>query len=78
MGEKIKVIENINIKDLSFDIELNEGTVNAKRPLYIHLQNQRFRLAIPDYAYLQIAIAIHTAKRKLKKRSVYTKKRETI
>ena len=65
MGEKIKVIDTVDIKDLHFDIELNEGTVVAKKPLYIHLQNERFRLAVPDYEFMQMAISVYTAKRKL-------------
>lgn len=66
MGEKIKVISQVKLKDMTLDIELNDGTAQSKKPQYIHLQNDRFRLALSDSEYVQMAIAIRSANKKLK------------
>lgn len=65
MGEKIKVIDTVNLEGMKFDVELNDGSAASKKPLHIHLQNDRFRLDLPDYSFMQMAIAVYTAKRKL-------------
>lgn len=65
MGEKIKVIDTVNLENMKFDVELNDGSAASKKPLHIHLQNDRFRLDLPDYSFMQMAIAVCTAKRKL-------------
>ena len=70
MGEKLYVISKVDIPSFKFDIELNDGSAASKKPLHIHLQNNRFRLDLPDYEYLQMAIAVRTAGKKLKKTKV--------
>lgn len=67
MGEKLCVLQKVELKSLRFEIELNDGSAASKRPLHIHLQNERFRLDLPDYEYLQMALAIRIAYQKLKK-----------
>lgn len=67
MGEKLCVLQKVELKSLQFEIELNDGSAASKRPLHIHLQNERFRLDLPDYEYLQMALAIRIAYQKLKK-----------
>lgn len=66
MGEKLKVIDTINLKDTAFDIELNAGSARSKKPFYIHIQNNRFRLALPDTEFIQMAVAIRSAAEKIK------------
>lgn len=66
MGEKIKVISKVDVPGMQFDVELNDGSAASKKPLHIHLQNDRFRLDMPDYEYLQIAIAVRTAAKKIR------------
>ena len=68
MGERLYDISEIKLKDMSLKIELNDGTAESKKPQYIHLQNDRFRLALSDSEYVQMAIAIRAASTKLKKR----------
>lgn len=67
MGEKLKVISKVEIPMFNFDIELNDGSAASKRPYHIHLQNQRFRLDLPDYEYIQMAMAVRVAGEKLKR-----------
>lgn len=67
MGEKLYVISKVNLKGMKFDVELNDGSAASKRPLHIHLQNDRFRLDMPDYEYLQMAIAVREAGKKIRK-----------
>lgn len=67
MGEIIRIVSRVRLKDMSLNIELNDGTVKAKKPQYIHLQNERFRLALSDSEYIQMAIAIRTAASKMLK-----------
>lgn len=68
MGERLYDISEIKLKDMSLKIELNDGTAESKKPQYIHLQNDRFRLALSDSEYVQMAIAIRAASKKLSKR----------
>lgn len=68
MGERLYDISEIKLKDMSLKVELNDGTAESKKPQYIHLQNDRFRLALSDSEYVQMAIAIRAASKKLKKR----------
>jgi hypothetical protein len=67
MGEKLYVISKVNLPGLGFDIELNDGSAASKRPLHIHLQNDRFRLDMPDHEYIQMAIAVREAGKKIRK-----------
>lgn len=66
MGEKIRDMARVSLNDMNFLIELNDGTVKARKPQYIHLQNPRFRLALSDQEFIQMAVAIHTAAQKIK------------
>lgn len=65
MGEKIRDISKVDIQGLNFLIELNDGTVKARKPQYIHLQNERFRLALSDSEFVQMAVAVRTAGKKI-------------
>lgn len=76
MGEKLYVVSQIEMKDMKLDIELNDGTVKARKPQYIHLQNERFRLALSDTEYVQMAVAIRAAARKLEKQKNWKDKKE--
>ena len=67
MGEKIYDISEIKLKDMALKIELNDGTAKSKKPQYIHLQNDRFRLALSDREYVEMAVAVRTAGKKLRK-----------
>jgi hypothetical protein len=67
MGEKLYVISELEYKNIKFDIELNAGSAEKKYPLHIHIQNERFRFDITESDYLQMAIAICSAKEKLVK-----------
>lgn len=66
MGEKIRDISRVRLRGMDFLIELNDGTVKSRKPQYIHLQNERFRLALSDSEFIQMAIAIRTAGQKIR------------
>lgn len=66
MGEKLYVVTKVDLPSFSFDVELNEGSAASKKPLHIHLQNDRFRLDLTDKEYLQMAVAIRSAAKKMK------------
>ena len=68
MGEKLYDISEIQLRDMALKIELNDGTAASKKPQYIHLQNDRFRLALSDREYVEMAVAIRVGAEKLKKR----------
>ena len=72
MGEKLYDISEIKLKDMVLKIELNDGTAASKKPQYIHLQNDRFRLALSDREYVEMAVAIRTGSQKLKRRKGLT------
>lgn len=65
MGERLYDISEIRLENIALKIELNDGTAARKKPQYIHLQNERFRLALSDSEYVQMAVAIRTASEKL-------------
>lgn len=67
MGEKVRDISKVELQGMDFLIELNDGTVKARKPQYIHLQNERFRLALSDREFIQMAVAVHTAAQKIRK-----------
>ena len=68
MGERLYDISEIQLRDMALKIELNDGTAQSKKPQYIHLQNDRFRLALSDSEYVQMAVAIRAGAKKLRKR----------
>lgn len=76
MGELLYVISKVDISGFKFDIELNDGSAASKRPLHVHLQNDRFRLDMPDYEYLQMAIAVREAAKKIKKNKLIGDKKD--
>jgi hypothetical protein len=65
MGEKICVVSKLELGRMNFDIELNAGSAMAKYPLHIHIQNEHFRFDITESDYIQMAVAMNTAKRML-------------
>lgn len=65
MGEKLYDIASVKLNDMKFQVELNDGTANSRETKYIHLQNERFRLALSDSEYVQMAVAIRTASKKI-------------
>lgn len=66
MGEKIRDMAKVSLQGMNFLVELNDGTVKAKKPQYIHLQNERFRLALSDKEFIQMAVAVRVAGQKLR------------
>ena len=68
MGKKLYVVSQVNLQDMKLDIELNDGTSKSKKPQYIHLQNDRFRLALSDSEYVQMAVAIREGAKKVMKK----------
>ncbi len=66
MGEKVRDMAKVSLQGMNFLVELNDGTVKAKKPQYIHLQNERFRLALSDKEFIQMAVAVRAAGQKLR------------
>ena len=62
MGEVIKNIGTITIGGTNLDVELNHS-VRGTGYRDIHLQNEKFRLEIPENEFLQMASCILLAKR---------------
>ncbi len=67
MGERIRDLAKIQLKDMPVSIELNAGSAYHSDSNYIHIQNERLRLELSDREYLQIAIAVRVAADKIKK-----------
>lgn len=64
MGEKIRDLSKINIGGADLLIELNHS-VSRKRKYDIHIQNEKFRMELPDKEFLQIASSVLLAKKNL-------------
>jgi len=64
MGEKIKDLDSFKIGDAKFLIELNESA-SGSRYRDIHIQNNKFRLEIPENEFLQMAACVLLAKEQL-------------
>lgn len=64
MGEVIRDIDEIQIGEQKFKIELNHSTTENDK-FEIHLQNNKFRLAIPQKEFLQMASCFILAKKQL-------------
>ena len=62
MGEIIRKIEKIRIGGSEFDIELNKSTA-SKDKREIHVQNEKFRLALDEKEFVQMACAVLLAKK---------------
>lgn len=64
MGEKIKDIDKIQIGSTTFNIELNHSTTE-QGSCEIHIQNEKFRLALPEKEFLQMASCFVLAKKQM-------------
>ena len=62
MGEIIRVMDRIKIGNIDFDIELNHGTESCGHR-EIHIQNEKFRLAMSEPEFLQLATSILLARK---------------
>ena len=66
MGEIIKKYAKIQIGNREFDIELNKPhLINGEKS--IHIQNNNFRLEMPDYEFARLAAAVVFAKKQFDK-----------
>ena len=66
MGEKLCVLSKVELPSFDFDVELNAGSAASAKPYHIHLQNDRFRLDITDKEFIQMAVAVRAAAKKMK------------
>lgn len=64
MGEVIRNIKEVSIGGAKFMIELNHGTEN-NGTRDIHIQNEKFRLSVPEPEFLQMASCVLLARRQL-------------
>ena len=64
MGELIKKLDELRIGNTKFDIELNEPT-NGTEMRDIHIQNDKFRISIPEDEFLQMLACIIMAEKQL-------------
>lgn len=64
MGEKIKDIGKISLGNSDFVVELNHGTREGEK-YEIHLQNDKFRLALSEKDFLQMTSAVILAQKQL-------------
>ena len=64
MGEKIKDIGCLQLGKSNITVELNHSTQSGEK-YEIHLQNDKFRLALPEKDFLQMASAVLLAKKQL-------------
>ena len=65
MGNKIKELNEIEIGNQKYIIELNGGT---KTELYdIHIQNAMINICFKDYEFSQFATAIFLANKRMKR-----------
>ena len=64
MGEVLKKLATVNIKGQNYDIELNKSAfASGKRE--IHIQNDAFRLAVPEGEFLKMSACVLYAKKQL-------------
>jgi len=75
MGEIIKELATFNIKGQPFCIELNASTF-AKHKREIHIQNDCFRLAIPEDEFLRLSACVLLARKQLEIIKGYDKGQE--
>lgn len=64
MGEKIKDIGKIQLGNSKLNVELNHSTQGDEN-YEIHIQNDKFRLALQEKEFLQMASAVLLAKKQL-------------
>lgn len=65
MGELIRKVSELKIGNETFDIELNEST-NDKGYRDVHVQNDKFRLSVPENEFMQMAACVLLAQKQLK------------
>lgn len=65
MGEKIKDLGTVKLGNSEFVIELNHST-GGNKYRDIHIQNDKFRLEMPENEFLQMAACVMLAKKQLK------------
>lgn len=65
MGELIKTVGEIGVKNVNLHIEVNEpsGSGNSEE---IHLQNEIFRYSLPKEKFLKFAFGILEAERQFR------------
>lgn len=64
MGEVIRNIKEISLGGANFMIELNHG-IDKSDSRDIHIQNEKFRLSVPETEFLQMASCVLLARRQL-------------
>lgn len=65
MGELIRKVSDIKIGNETFAIELNECT-NDTGYKDVHIQNDKFRLNVPQNEFMQMAACVLLAQKQLK------------
>ena len=64
MGEIIKKLDELRIGNTKFNVELNKPA-NGAGMRDIHIQNDKFRICIPEDEFLQMLACIIMAKKQL-------------
>ena len=65
MGEKIKILGTINIKNSAFEVELNKPPVSGLSR-QIHIQSKDSRFEMDESDFLRLAISVLVAEKNLK------------
>lgn len=65
MGELIRTVSEIKLGNETFAVELNESTTDSGYK-DIHIQNEKFRLSIPENEFMQMAACVLLAQKQLK------------
>ena len=65
MGELIRKVSELKIGNETFAVELNEYT-NDTGYKDIHIQNDKFRLNVPQNEFMQMAACVLLAQKQLK------------
>ena len=65
MGELIRKVSELKIGNETFTVELNECT-NDTGYKDIHIQNDKFRLNVPQNEFMQMAACVLLAQKQLK------------
>ena len=64
MGEKLKILSRVRLKNSEIEIELNKAS-KIDGPRSIHLQNDAFRLDMDEREFIKLAMTVLASKRKL-------------
>ena len=65
MGELIRKVSELKIGNETFAVELNECTTDTGYK-DIHIQNDKFRLNVPQNEFMQMAACVLLAQKQLK------------